>query len=77
MRALLDNGAGCDFIQVGWEKCEGYWPRDSVITDSNVHRAVGQESEVIVNLLVEQGADILVRNKQKSQPLHTGNGQKV
>jgi len=72
VRALLENGAGCDFIQVGWEKCDkGYWPRDSVITDSNVHRAVGQESRDIVHLLVEHGADILVRNKQKSQPLHT------
>lgn len=48
------------------------WPRSSVIQCSNVHRAVELENSELVKILITAGADLCVRSKFKSQPLHQG-----
>ena len=69
---ILENGGNPNFIYEGADFKNIYWVKSSVTSNTNIHRAIEKENVEIVKLLLFYAADISIKSKFNSLPIHTG-----
>ena len=71
VRSLVREGVNVNAVTDNLGEI-GYWPAASVIKNTNIHRAVELEHVQMVKILIDARADLTIRSKFKSLPIHTG-----
>ena len=69
---MIENGVNVNGIVGDIITGQMPWPKNAFIDNSNIHKAIELENVEIVKILVSAKADLTVKSRFNSQPLHTG-----